>query len=198
MILVSLFLSFAKIGLLGFGGGLTIIALIFDTIQPFTSISIEDFSSMVAIAQATPGPVAVNMATYVGYDAAGIMGAIAATFGVALPAFVIVSVICKFLANYASNPYVKGMIAGIKPASVGMMTSAFVTISSGAFLGQSYLGIDRLGKMFPAIVEFISNLPIDPISVLICIATIVLIGYYKKNPFFILIIMGCIGALLGI
>ena len=97
MIYLRLFAAFAKVGLLGFGGGLAIVRLIFDSIQPFMDMSREAFANIVAISQITPGPLAVNTATYVGYEAAGIGGAAAATLGVVIPEFIIMSIVCRML-----------------------------------------------------------------------------------------------------
>ena len=83
MLYIKLFLAFVKIGLLGFGGGLAIIQLIYDSIQQFAAITPSLFAEIVAIAQVTPGPVAINTATYIGFVSGGISGAAVATAGVA-------------------------------------------------------------------------------------------------------------------
>ena len=78
MIFWQLFISFFKVGLLGFGGGLAIVRLIYDSVQPFIDMTPEEFANIVAIAQITPGPVSLNTATYVGYESAGLAGALTA------------------------------------------------------------------------------------------------------------------------
>lgn len=188
--LINLFLTFCKIGFLGFGGGMAIVALIYDSIQQFGVISESAFADIVAIAQVTPGPVAINTATYVGYNTSGIVGSLVATFGVAVPAFILTALTCKMMRAFSENPFVRGGLEGIRPATVGMIASALITIAK-----PSFFAVDKIGA---GIVSELASMPIDIVSVVICIATIVLIGKYKKNSFAVLIFMGCVGAVLGV
>ena len=185
-VIVQLFTSFLKVGLLGFGGGMAIISLIYDEIQKFVKITQEQFANIVAISQATPGPVAVNVATYIGYEAAGVPGALVATLGVALPSFVITIIVCRAIGASLENKYVQGALSGIRPATVGMIASAFVVIAAPTLMGATRIG------------SFGTELPFDPIAVAICAATVLLVGKFKQRPIVILIIMGCIGAILSI
>ena len=107
MIFWELFISFVKVGLLGFGGGLAIVRLIYDSIQPFVDMTPEMFANIVAISQITPGPLAVNTATYVGYETAGIGGAASATFGVVLPAFILVSIVARMIQQFKDSRIVQ-------------------------------------------------------------------------------------------
>ncbi len=202
MMIWSLFLSFFKVGLLGFGGGLAIVRLIYDSIQPFMDMSRETFANIVAISQITPGPLAVNTATYVGFEAAGIAGAAAATFGVILPAFIIVSLVCRTIQKFRDSKVVNGALQGIRPATMGLIGAAAVTLIAPALAGEGRLGsglLARLGAdIGSGVLGSFFGLPFDVISVLILIVTVVLISKYKKSPFFVLIIMGCLGALLGV
>lgn len=202
MLIQRLFLSFFKVGLLGFGGGLAIVRLIYDSIQPFLDMSQETFANIVAISQITPGPLAVNTATYVGYEAAGIGGAAAATFGVILPAFIIVSLVCRAIGKFRGSRIVSGALAGIRPATMGLIGAAAVTLVKPSLAGAGRLGTGLLEKLGAGagsgLFAVISGSPVDVFSVIILIATVVLIARYKKSPFFVLIIMGCAGAILGI
>ncbi len=202
MMIWNLFLSFFKVGLLGFGGGLAIVRLIYDSIQPFMDMSRETFANIVAISQITPGPLAVNTATYVGFEAAGIAGAAAATFGVILPAFIIVSLVCRTIQKFRDSKVVNGALQGIRPATMGLIGAAAVTLIAPALAGEGRLGsglLARLGAdIGSGVLGSFFGLPFDVISVLILIVTVVLISKYKKSPFFVLIIMGCLGALLGV
>ena len=90
-ILIRLFLTFAKIGALGFGGGMAILALIYQSMQQFGNIDAAEFAELFAISQATPGPMAVNAATFSGFETAGIAGAAAATLGVLIPSFILIN-----------------------------------------------------------------------------------------------------------
>ena len=202
MLILNLFLSFFKVGLLGFGGGLAIVRLIYDSIQPFLDMSRETFANIVAISQITPGPLAVNTATYVGYEAAGIPGALAATFGVVLPAFIIVSLVCRTIQKFRDSKVVNGALAGIRPATMGLIGAAAVTLVKPSLAGEGRLGTGLLTKLGAdagsGLLGAITGSPVDIAAVLILIVTVILIAKYKKSPFFVLIIMGCLGALLGV
>ena len=112
-ILVRLFLTFAKIGVLGFGGGMAIIALIYQSMQGFGNIDPEEFSELFAISQATPGPLAVNAATFSGCETAGLAVAAAAARGVAFPSFILVGLCVRFLNKHQEHRLVKGAFEGI-------------------------------------------------------------------------------------
>ena len=202
MIFWRLFISFLEVGLLGFGGGLAIVRLIYDSIQPFLDMSQETFANIVAISQITPGPLAVNTATFVGYEAAGVGGALAATFGVILPAFIIVSLVSRAIQKFRDSKVVNGALAGIRPATMGLIAAAAATLVRPSLAGESRLGSGLLAKLGAdagsGIFNVISGSPVDVISVIILVATVIMIAKYKKSPFFVLIIMGCIGAVLGV
>lgn len=202
MLIWQLFISFLKVGLLGFGGGLAIVRLIYDSIQPFLNMSQETFANIVAISQITPGPLAVNTATYVGYEAAGITGAAAATFGVILPAFVILSFVARAIQKFRDSKVVSGALSGIRPATIGLIAAAAATLVRPSLAGEGRLGCGLLAKLGVnagnSIIAVISGSPVDIISVIILVATVVMIAKYKKSPFLVLIIMGCLGAVLGV
>ena len=197
----QLFTSFFKVGLLGFGGGLAIVRLIYDSVQPFMDMSQETFANIVAISQVTPGPLAVNTATYVGYEAAGVGGALAATFGVVLPAFIILSLVARAIQKFKDSKIVKGILTGIRPAMMGLIAAAVATLIKPSIAGEGRLGcglLAKLGADTSGLFAALAASPVDVISVLILIVTVILIAKYKKSPFFVLIIMGCLGALLGV
>ena len=189
MIFLRLFASFFKVGLLGFGGGLAIVRLIYDSIQPFLDMSRETFANIVAISQITPGPLAVNTATYVGFEAAGVGGSLAATFGVVLPAFIIVSIVVRTIQKFKDSKIVKGAMAGIRPAVMGLIASAAVTLVPPSLAGEGRLGSGWIASL--------ADMPVDVIAVIIMLLTVLLMSKFKKSPFIVLIIMGCIGAALG-
>ena len=201
MIFWQLFLSFFKVGLLGFGGGLAIVRLIYDSIQPFLDMSQETFANIVAISQVTPGPLAVNTATYVGYEAAGVGGSLAATFGVVLPAFIILSIVARAIQKFKDSRVVKGALSGIRPATIGLIAAAAATLIRPSLAGEGRLGcglLTKLGADTGGLFAAIADSPVDVISILILTATVILIAKYKKSPFVVLIIMGCLGAVLGV
>ena len=202
MIYWKLFLAFAKVGLLGYGGGLAIVRLIYDSVQPFIDMTPEEFANIVAIAQITPGPVSLNTATYVGYESAGLLGAFIASFGVILPTFILVSIVVRMVQKFRNSTVVNGAIQGIRPIAIGLVASAVVTLAIPSIAGEGRRGTGR-AKMLGAatdtgLVGFLLNSPVDIISVIILFATVVLVAKFKKSPFVVLLIMGCIGAVLGV
>lgn len=96
MIYLRLFYVFAKLGLFTYGGGYAIIALLLGILEDYGWVTSAEFSNLVAISQITPGPIAINSATFVGYKVAGVLGSAVATFGIFLPAFVITMIVSKF------------------------------------------------------------------------------------------------------
>ena len=96
MIYARLFYIFAKLGLFTYGGGYAIIALLLGILEEYGWVSSAEFSNLVAISQITPGPIAINAATFVGYKVAGVLGSAVATFGIFIPAFIITMIVSKF------------------------------------------------------------------------------------------------------
>jgi chromate transporter len=195
MIFLKLYFAFFKIGALAFGGGLAVVQLIYDNIQTFVAISPQKFADIVAVAQVTPGPIAINTATYIGYETAGYAGALVATAGVATPAFIIIAIVARAVSKYRNNIYLNGALDTIRPATVGMIGAAAITVGRPAILTHNVLG-SNIG----AISGLLGSLPqgIDFIAVIICLLTIILVGKIKIGPIKVLIIMGCIGAVLGV
>ena len=196
--LLQLFFAFVKIGLLGFGGGLAIVQLIYDSIQPFMTISQEQFANIVAISQITPGPLGINVATYVGHECAGIAGAAVATFGVALPAFVLMTIVCSVLRKFNENRFVQGALAGIRPAVIGLIGAAVITLAPPAVVGETRLGTGLATTIGGGLADALANTPVDFLAILMVAITVVLIAKFKKSPIFVLLIMGCIGAVIGV
>lgn len=118
---LTLFFTFFRIGIFTFGGGYAMIGIIEDIcVERKKWISHEDMMNITVIAESTPGPIAINCATFVGYKQAGVMGAVVATFGVVLPSFVLIFLISKYLVHFMDMPVVSGAFQGIK-AGVGII-----------------------------------------------------------------------------
>lgn len=194
---VHLFAAFFKVGLLGFGGGMAILPLIYDTVHAFAALSPKEFADIVAIAQVTPGPIAVNAATYVGYRTSGLSGAALATLGVAVPAFLLVSLTAGAVDKYKENRIVQGALAGVRPAAVGLIAAAVLTIGRPTLFPERSLS-GALPFSTLSIPSFGGLPELDVAALLIAGATILLIAKGKVNPFLVLLGMGCIGALLGV
>lgn len=137
-LIAKLFLTFAKIGLIGFGGGMAILPLIYQSVSEFNSIDPDEFANLFAISQATPGPLAVNAATFTGFETAGVAGALAATIGVAFPTFILVAVCVKFLNKYQESKLVQGAFVGIRPVAVGMIMAGFLMIAETSLFSGNF------------------------------------------------------------
>ncbi|MBR5517002.1 MAG: chromate transporter [Firmicutes bacterium] len=174
-VIIKLFLTFAKIGLVGFGGGLAILPLIFQGMKAFGSITPEEFAELFAISQATPGPIAVNAATFAGFETAGIPGALAATLGVAFPAFILVGLSVKFLNKYQEHKLIKGAFVGIRPVSVGMIMAGFIMVGQTTLFDGTHLLV---------------------IPTCLTILTFILADKFKVSAIKLIIIMGIAGAFL--
>ena len=121
MVALDLFLAFAKIGLFTFGGGYAMIALIEDIcVEKKQWITHDEMMNVTVIAESTPGPIAINCATYVGYKQKGLSGAVAATVGMVLPSFCIIFLISRFLDNFLEIPWIAHAFMGIR-AAVGIL-----------------------------------------------------------------------------
>lgn len=132
MIYWLLFVTFFKVGIFGFGGGYAILPMIYQDIQQFGILSANDFSNLVALSQVTPGPIAINAATYVGFKSAGLLGACIATVGVSLPSFILILSVVQVIKRFSTSPIVLGVMRGIRPATVGLLFSAFVFMAQTA------------------------------------------------------------------
>ena len=121
-----LFAEFFKIGLFTFGGGVAMIPLIKDAVLSYGWLTETEFYSLVGICESTPGPIAVNMATYIGTNQGGILGGAVATLGVVLPSFIIILLIATLLGNLTKNRFFVAFMKGVKPVVVGLVLSVGV------------------------------------------------------------------------
>lgn len=128
MTILLLFLEFFKIGCFSFGGGFGMLPLMEETVLSHGWLTRDRFYDFVGICESTPGPIAVNMATYVGSSQAGLWGSLAATLGVVLPSFLVILLIAAILKNFAGNPYVNGFVRGVKPVITGLILSTGVIL----------------------------------------------------------------------
>lgn len=124
MIYLQLFYEFFKIGLFAIGGGLATLPFLYSLSDATQWFSHAQLADMVAISESTPGPIGINMATYVGYTTAGIGGSVVATFSVVLPSLIIVLIIARFLQSFHHNKIVQSVFYGLRPASVGLIMAA--------------------------------------------------------------------------
>ena len=157
MLYLALFISFFKIGLFGFGGGLAILSLIQMEVESHAWMTQPEFVDIVAVSQVTPGPIGINCATYVGYTVGGIWGSMLATFAIVLPSLIIMMAICKayFWLNrkFKGNPYFEQTLRMLRFAVIGLIASAAL------LLIQPTNFIDSISWIIFAGVAFFTVLP---------------------------------------
>ena len=126
MIYLELLIGFLKVGCFAFGGAYGAIPLIRDVVMSYGWLTDEALSYMIAVSESTPGPIMVNLATYVGNSQGGILGSVLATLAVVLPSFVIILVIMALLKNIIKNKYVQAILRGLKPCVIGIVLATGV------------------------------------------------------------------------
>lgn len=133
MILLELFIGFLKVGCFAFGGAYGAIPLIRDVVLSYGWLEDEMLPYMIAVSESTPGPIMVNLATYVGSSQAGILGAMIATLAVVLPSFLIILLVTALLKTVLKNPYVQAVLRGLKPCMIGIIlaTGAYMIFKNG-------------------------------------------------------------------
>ena len=134
MIYLDLFIGFLKVGLFAFGGAYGAIPLIRDVVLSYGWLSDEALTRMIAISESTPGPIMVNLATYVGSSQAGMTGAALATIAVVLPAFLIILLIMGLMKNVLKHPVVQAILRGMKPCVIGITLATGIYMSVSSFL----------------------------------------------------------------
>ena len=136
-VLLELFLMFFKLGLFTFGGGYAMIPLISDEVVSRGWASETDIMNLIAVSESTPGPIAINMATFIGASQGGLLGAVIATLGVVLPAFLIILLVASVMKNLLQYGGVKAFLAGVRPVVVGLIVATGITLALTVILGFS-------------------------------------------------------------
>ncbi len=151
MIYIQLFYEFSLIGLFALGGGNAAIPFLYELAGKYDWYTKAQMTNMIAIAEATPGPVGVNMATYAGYNAAGVLGGIAATIALILPGIVIIFCMAKFLSAFSDHPLVKAVFYGIRPAVTALIVYAVWGIMKITLLKDDYIPVWAAIGVFAAV-----------------------------------------------
>ncbi len=175
-VLFDLFITFFQIGITTFGGGYAMIPLVQSFMLEKGWLTQTEVIDFIAISEMTPGPFAINVATFCGAKTAGLAGSIAATAGVVFPSFIIVLAIAAFFANLNDKPQVKGVMAALRPAVVGLIATAAISIGEHAYFPD---GID---------------MPIDPKAIIFTVVALIAIKKFKINPIFAILLSGVVGA----
>ena len=187
MIYLDLFLTFLKIGAVSFGGGYGMISLIREECISHGWLSEAELLNFIAVCESTPGPIAVNMATFIGSSQGGFFGSLLATLGVVLPAFVIILIIASLITGLLKYGGVKAGLIGVRPAIAAMIIATAVTM----FLNLAF-----------SISSFDSKFSLDIKSVIIFVVVAVISVVYKKikkkafSPILLILISGGMGFLL--
>lgn len=173
MILLELFLSFFKIGLFAVGGGLATLPFLYELANAHDWFDVELISNMIAISESTPGPIGINMATYVGYLNSGILGAIIAPLGEVAPSVIIITIIAGFLKKFKDNEIVKNVFYGLRAASCALIAAAGLGVVKIAFFGETIKDFFWQGALMAIILYFaIKKLKWHPV-VFIAISAVV-------------------------
>ena len=170
MKILQLFISFFKIGAFSFGGGYAMLPFIKkEIIEVHHWLTTSEFIDILAVSEMTPGPIAINSATFLGYKVAGVIGSIAATLAVVLPSFIVISLIYHFYTKFRNSPYVDWAFKGIRPVVLGLIASASISVAKDAF--------------------------IDLKSVIIAAVLFYVVSFKKLNPIIAIVLAGVIGVL---
>lgn len=184
----ELFITFFKIGLFTFGGGYAMIPLIEQEVTSTHAwMSSETLRNLIAVAESTPGPVAINMATFVGSTQAGLLGSICATLGVVLPSFIIILLIAAIAKNFINNKWVQGALSCVRPLVIALIVSTGLTfVISSIWL--NYPSIQNIEVSIP-------NLIITVVCALIYIGVPILTKK-KMSPILLILISAVLGMLI--
>lgn len=185
MILLKLFLTFFEIGLFTFGGGYAMISIVFEKVLENGWLTEAELLNMIAVSESTPGPIAVNMATFVGAAQGGILGSVCATLGVVMPSFIIILLISAVIKNFLKYEGVQAFLGGVRPCVVALI------------LGTS---IDLFLSNLIRFKGFESGMPNPDVVGLIIFGTVALASFlYKKikgkkpSPIVLIILSACLG-----
>lgn len=179
--LLWMYFSFVKIGLFTIGGGLAALALLQDFVLSNGWLTINQFADMIAVSQSTPGPIGINMSTYIGFSQYGVLGGIIASLGMVTPSWVIITLIARFIGDFSNNKTVQSIFVGLRPVVLGIIFSAAYSIALLSIFNE---GASNL-------VEFV-NFKAFAMFVFFMIFT----RKVKISPIFYVIMGGLIGVLI--
>lgn len=181
MIYLKLFYEFFKIGLFTVGGGLATLPFLQDLAERTNWFSVSFITDMIAISESTPGPIGINMATYVGYSVGNVWGGIIATIAEIVPSIIIVSLVSKFLSTFKNNKNINNAFYGIRPTVIALITAAGLELFNNVIINFDSFVKGVLDKA-------------DLLKFLLFIAIFYLVHKFNKHP----IVYIAISALVGI
>ncbi len=178
MIYLELFIEFFLIGAFTFGGGYAMLPLIQQTVLEKGWLSQEQLIDFIAISESTPGPLAINMSTFVGVRLGGIPGAVMATLGVVLPSFIIITIVAKCFEAFRNSKLMSGAMTGLKPAVVALIGTAVVSLSRN-------------------VIDYVNLLTKENLISFAIILVAGVLCYKKKSPILIICVSAILGILMG-
>lgn len=183
-IYLELFLVFLSIGAFTFGGGYAMLPLIQKAVLDNGWLTEEAIVNFIAVSESTPGPFAINIATYVGMETGGFFGAVCATLGVVVPSFVIILIVARVYKQFQQSKTVKGLMTGLRPTVIGLIGAAVLTIGKTVFFpdGFSLANIDLYNII---------------ISLVICVSGVLLIFKKKVHPIILIVVSAVLGIAAG-
>ena len=184
MIYLQLFFEFFKTGLFAVGGGMATLPFLYDMAERTGWFTAAQLADMIAVSESTPGPIGVNMATYVGYVSGGIGGALAASLGLVAPSIIVIMIVAAFLKAFRNNRFVNAAFYGLRPASTAMVASAGLTVLCVALFRD---GVVSLGTVHWKAVA---------LAAVLLVLTRWVKPTKKLHPIIFIIASGVIGALL--
>ena len=186
MIYLELFLGFLKVSCFAFGGAYGAIPLIRDVVLSYGWMSEETLTYMIAVSESTPGPIIVNLATYIGKTQGGLLGALIATFGVVLPCFVIIVLITAIMNKFIQNKYVQAVLRGLKPCMIGIVlaTGCYMVVNN-CFIRESGIALNWKAVIITALLFAIkfgykkfAKKKLSPIMLIVVSAVLGMVVYY--------------------
>ena len=185
MIYLELFLGFLKVGCFTFGGGYGAIPLIRDVVLSYGWLDEEMLTYMIAVSESTPGPIMVNMATYVGSSQAGFLGAVIATLAVVVPSFIIILLIAALLNAVVKNKYVQAVLGGLKACVIGIVLATGIYMIFGNLFGSAadlHLNIRAIIicaalVLVTVLYKLIAKKKLSPIMLIVCSAVLGIVIY---------------------
>ncbi len=198
MIYLQLFWEYFKVGLFTIGGGYAMLPMVIQVVEKYQWLTIDELYNFIGVAESTPGPFAINLATFVGTTVGsgqygfwgGVLGATIATFAVVLPSLVIIVIVSKVLEKFKTSQYVQGALYGIRPVVVGLVLSAMIGIAMNVVLPNVDL----------ADLTSASTQPFNWVSLLLMCAFFPLsrlkIAGKKVHPIFLILLSAGVGVLL--
>ena len=184
MIYLQLFYTFFTIGLFTFGGGYAMLPLIQERVVANGWMEVSQIIDFIAVSESTPGPFAINIATYVGTEMGGILGAVCATLGVVMPSFIIILIVARCYEKFKTSRTVAGAMTGLRPVVIGLIGSAVLSMALEVFFSAGISLAVMTGYWFI-------------VSLIIAAIALLLVFKFKAHPIVIILLSAALGIVAG-